>query len=473
MGKEIRLRSFTITQDLDRDHWVGYDDVFDEESSNMLESLTQEVFDRLHVDEQVVGDRVDGEIEPVMIASIIHDKDTQEVFDVDTSSYVVKDKHKHVHMFVELNRTVTLSILAELLGLERNYIESLARGRYAKENTLAYLVHAKNADKYLYDPRDVETLGTFDYVEYYGEHHRQWQGVRSTKKKKEVDLPQVDWMIEQVISGQLTREQIMLTDEYFTVYATNKRKIDEAFELYADRKAYKATEMMQRGEFILNCFYITGKPGSGKTHFTKSLIKELQKMHPGWSVYQGASTNPFDDYKGEEIIFLDDLRPSSMTSSDWLKLLDPINASPISARYHNRLTVPRLILMTAYMPIDQFFYFVRDKGSDRSEALDQFIRRFAGLVRVIRYKDESLFSYSPINKLESPKEIKVLENNKGALEFSYDGKKALYSVKDNLNLGYYPEHQEKTSNLSFEKNIRYFAEHITKLVMPAKDVTPE
>lgn len=58
-----------------------------------------------------------------------------------------------------------------------------------------------------------------------------------------------------------------------------------------------------------------------------------------------------------------------MRTSDWLKLFDPLNTAKMSARYKNRLIVPRLIIVANYKPIEKFF------GDLEGEDLDQFIRR--------------------------------------------------------------------------------------------------
>ncbi|MTW00440.1 AAA family ATPase, partial [Streptococcus pneumoniae] len=76
----------------------------------------------------------------------------------------------------------------------------------------------------------------------------------------------------------------------------------------------------------------------GKTQFAKRLIKLFQKIALNYGQILDycvtASTNAFDEYNGQEILFLDDIKGDSLSISDWLKLLDPYMISPISARYH-------------------------------------------------------------------------------------------------------------------------------------------
>lgn len=97
---------------------------------------------------------------------------------------------------------------------------------------------------------------------------------------------------------------------------------------------------------------------------------------------------------------LDDLRASAMDANDWLLLLDPYNASPAKARYKNKGEVaPRLIVITATIEPVEFFYYARQKGNV-DEALDQFIRRLASVVKVFRADDINRYLVQHIGKIE-------------------------------------------------------------------------
>ena len=85
----------------------------------------------------------------------------------------------------------------------------------------------------------------------------------------------------------------------------------------------------------------------------------------------------FDEVNGEEILLLDDVRGDSLTASDWLKLLDPYNISPISARYQNRLGASKVIIITSSKHPLSFFYHAK---GNTNEDLSQYIRRIAHLV---------------------------------------------------------------------------------------------
>ena len=198
----------------------------------------------------------------------------------------------------------------------------------------------------------------------------------------------------------------MLTDDLFTVYSRHKTMMDEAFNAYGQRRAYLAASKLRNGDFRTTVVYIWGEAGSGKTHFAKEFISwamaQAQEMGERWDLYRAATANPLDDWQGQEVVLLDDLRGSAMEANDWLLLLAPVNASPARARYANKQEVaPRLIVLTATIPPDQYFFYTRNKGNV-DEALDQFIRRLAVQVQVHHVDDQRSYSVSPVGRLGEP-----------------------------------------------------------------------
>lgn len=123
------------------------------------------------------------------------------------------------------------------------------------------------------------------------------------------------------------------------------------------------------------------------TQLIPALINGAAEKGQKWRVYTAAATNPMDDWHGHEIVLLDDLRATSMTATDWLRLLDPYQAANLSARYENKMGVaPRVIIINAYSPPLDFFRYVRAAGD---EAMDQFIRRLAMIWKVVKYDPNS------------------------------------------------------------------------------------
>ncbi len=331
---------------------------------------------------------------------IVHDKDTRSVWDPATAGYVLEVKPPHLHAvfkFATRSDSAAISVLAGLLGVESQYVEKPGRGRFAYDNMLSYLVHVKYTDKHQYDPSEVATVRGRPYPEIAAERWPVWLKGRASVEKKAVELEK-DSLLADAIYGRISKQQVLLTDEMYRVYARYQREFDDAFAAFGQRRAMLAADKLEKGDFATTIIYVYGSAGIGKTSWVKHLIAGAVQYGAAagqsWSVYRAATLNPLDDWVGEEIVLLDDLRPGAMSANDWLLLLDPYNASPAKARYKNKLAVaPRLIVMTATVhPVD-FFYFAAQKG-EVNEALDQFLRRLTRLVRVFRTPSSSHLEYA-------------------------------------------------------------------------------
>ncbi|WP_457778407.1 hypothetical protein [Streptococcus uberis] len=183
--------------------------------------------------------------------------------------------------------------------------------------------------------------------------------------------------------GEITKSNILLTNDYYAIYGQHKRKINEALDTAGERKSYQTIAELEAGTFKKTVIFINADSGVGKTKYCKKLIRLLQKIArkhgQTWDFCVTASTNAFDEYNSQEILFLDDIRGDSLTVSDWLKLLDPYMISPISARYHNKMGAAKVIIITNTNPPIPFFE--RAKGNIE-EDIGQFVRRIDYLIKI-------------------------------------------------------------------------------------------
>lgn len=190
-------------------------------------------------------------------------------------------------------------------------------------------------------------------------------------------------------------------------------EFERLFVPYGQRRAYRAAAKLRNEEFSTQVVYIHGNAGVGKTRFANGFIQQAisyaQAQGERWQVYRAATSNPLDDWQGEEIMLLDDLRASAMDANDWLLLLDQHNASPARARYKNKGEVaPRLIVITATIEPVEFFFYARQKGNV-DEALDQFIRRLQSVVKVYREDDILRYLVQPIGEIE-PYQVGIISS---------------------------------------------------------------
>lgn len=403
--KVNKLTTFAFAQQLKPEYWPGLTD----DEKRVIEAAAKGV-DVQNLGTMLLDRFKSAGLQVTDFYYCVHNRDTRLVWSDAAGAEVVEAKDIHVHGVVKCDAKGgdTPGGVATAAGLAPQYIEKPKKGRYAYDNMLAYLVHAKYPDKFQYAASDVFTVLGRSYADIYAERFPAWLKARGavTKQKAADDIDDLEYKI---LTGQVTKSQVVLTDQLFEIYARNVRRCDDAFRVYGTRKAYKAMQALQNGEFRLSVIFVTGKPRSGKSRIAEAMVKglcERNKNEDGlpWAVYRTAATNPLDDYAGEEIIYMDDVRGSAMLAEDWLKLLDPYHVSPGSARYHNVTPACRVVIITSYKDPVEFFYYVKTGGGNRSEALDQFIGRIQSMVHVIREDDweAPLYALSEGKKHDAP-----------------------------------------------------------------------
>ena len=82
-------------------------------------------------------------------------------------------------------------------------------------------------------------------------------------------------------------------------YVKYGKQIRTAFE-------YRLKRLERMVDRKMDVIYIYGNSGTGKTTYAKMIAQEK-----GYEIFTSSGTNdPFDGYKGEECVILDDLRGS-------------------------------------------------------------------------------------------------------------------------------------------------------------------
>lgn len=387
MTKRIQNRRFLFEQQLKPNYWdwsVSDKQLLEDWESNK-DKIFRTIFDRIR---QLVE-----EDEFVEVALVVHDKD---------KSYGVKLVEPHIHGYIDFPKKFDLAKVAMALGLDRERIEtpkSKGGRAYTRINALAYLTHAKDKDKYQYPTSDVETFDTLDYDTFIKQNKEDFEKYSATKKREKSD-ESLDMIYQEIIEGKLTEDDIFADDSLTFLWAYNQQKFAEAFSAYGKISAKRTLRQLENGEFKPTILYIHGSSGIGKTTLAYELVEKIvlkaKEQGKNWNTYSAGSKNIFDEYFGEEIIILDDPRYDSLLPSDWLKLLDPLNKSYLSARYKNKLVIGRLIVITNYMPLADFF------GQIPKEDLNQYLRRFNNVIEITKYGENRQYDLSEIRSLSVP-----------------------------------------------------------------------
>ena len=408
MTKRIQNRRFLFEQQLKPDFWDWA--VSDKKLLENWEDNKTKIF-------RLIFDRIRELVEEeefVEVAFIVHDKDI---------SYGTKLVEPHIHGYIDFPRRMDLSKVALALGVEKERVETpKSRGgrHLTRINALAYLIHAKDKDKYQYPASDVETFGTLDYETFINQNKEDFEKYAATKKREKSD-ESLDLTLSKIQLGELTYNDVMEDDSLAFLFGNNQQKFREGFNFYGERQTFLRLKSLERKEYQMTVIYIQGDSDIGKSELAKHIALQAQaklnEVGLRGDIYSASSSNPFDNYLGEDILLLDDLREDTMRASDWLKLLDPLNSARMSARYQNKLVVPRLIIMPVYMSPKLFF------GRIKAEDLNQFLRRINFLVDVSLKHGSEVERLYNISEVVKRKGIDFYEKKDGTiavLNFRYE-----------------------------------------------------
>lgn len=319
--------------------------------------------------------------------AILHDRDTasDHIASPVDGGFVAP----HIHLLVGFKSRkagLTPAGAAAALGVQPQMIEKAKPGRHTPDNCLAYLIHAKDSSKHHYDACDVITVIGGDYRAIEAARRQSWAQGQAHKSRKNAQ-ERLPLILEKAAQGDISKRGILEDDGFYETYATvpgAMNAIDAALSAAAERRNISEVEKLNAGDFTKSVIFFDGLSGTGKSLLASTLVDCLQRLY-GWGFYQAAAKNALDDYLGEQILLMDDVRGGAMSFEDWLKLLDPHHASPASARYKNKQPIaPRVIIITSSMSPDDFFFRASSVGGDCCrENLDQPIRRILRRARIL------------------------------------------------------------------------------------------
>lgn len=380
MAKQKQIQAFGFEQKLQDKYW-NWSDAEKKQHFTDSKSIMRHICNRLYTGLQNAG--ATGDELKFEFCGINHDKDMNEINGV----FVPIDEH--VHGVVTLAKKRDLNVIAQWLGLEPQQVE-IPKGRYGKENMLAYLIHAKQPKKHQYLPQEVETFGTFDYVAYYESKKELWEKRKATVQKKD-NKESAEWLKSQVQQGLLSIDEIMAHPEHKYVYADNMRLIDDALRFYYMDKGHQTLRDLDSGKFQLSVYFITGESNAGKSYTARVLCKYLQKIN-GWDWFEASASNPLDDYAAQEVLFLDEVRPYTFDATEWLLMLTN-GRQTLKARFYNKIRAYKAIVITSPVE-DPYTFFNQVRGQNGElEPLNQFIRRLDGHIHIVFAGEGKRYAY--------------------------------------------------------------------------------
>lgn len=197
------------------------------------------------------------------------------------------------------------------------------------KNSIQYLVHMNNPEKYQYSWEEVLT-NSKDLKKY----------MLRSKVSEELDIKDyIDAIGKGIIKEYEYTEKIPIE-----IYSKYSSRIDRAFKFYYDKISLNADRKVEV-EFIY------GESGLGKTLLAKTLAELVHKSY----CISSSSNDPLQDYRGQEVLILDDLRDDVFKFDDLLKILDNDTRSSINSRYRNKHFIGKTIIITSTVKLEDWY----------------------------------------------------------------------------------------------------------------------
>jgi len=269
----------------------------------------------------------------------------------DVSSDTGQPVKLHYHVYLNFgDSSWTIAEVAKWFDVDTHLGSHIESNQYS---TLLYYTHQKYPEKHQYPVENF--VANFDVADFLVKQ----ENAHESKKKEE--------LIKKCAAGEIT--QLNFTQHIDPVtYVKHLKDLKGAWEYW---------ECSQRDkEHPHNIIFVYGGSGLGKTFSCKLYAKAL-----GYSSYLvTAGKNPFDKYRGEEAIILDDIRPNMpFNFKDLLLLLDGNNSNYMPARYDDKFTVAPLYFITTILSPEEFW---ADAVTANKEPAHQFYRRMNEIWRV-------------------------------------------------------------------------------------------
>lgn len=379
MSRDLRLVNASVMQYLNTEYWYWTNEEKQALVAADTQAIGQIMVDRLHYADMPINE----------FHIIVHDRDIDEEG---------KLKPAHIHAAINFGKERhSLIRIAEVLGLDEQFVgKPMTKGRYAYDNMLAYLIHAKDSHKYQYSASDVVSWAKTGraYVDIERKQRANWaRGM--AKKTKDRAIESRDWIVDMALKGYVDREELLASDDdaLFEAYSHSRKDIDNALEMAGARKSARAAKKLRDGEFTKNTIIMTGEAGLGKSKHAFELARRIcekgsELTGDKWRYYAAADRNSLDNYLGEEVMVFDDQDGSGLTGTAWKTLLAPTEANPVGTRYVNKGAIaPRVMIITTTMTTYGLAAAMRGGSGAQTRYRDpigQYLRRFEYELRMDR-----------------------------------------------------------------------------------------
>jgi hypothetical protein len=205
--------------------------------------------------------------------------------------------------------------------------------------------------------------------------------------------------VQSVLDGEVSELDILRDKGLGDTYARGQAKVDLALSFRARRDMHADVERLRAGVFRKTVLWVLGASDQGKSWLAEGVAMRLREAL-GWGVYRAAAKNAADDYLGQEIFLLNEPSSRALEWPDLLSLLDPRQAGPLSARFHNKTdAAPRIVIVAVSVDPATFGFFVPGKRST-DDSIDQLVRRISLLVEAEKVDGEPRYTVARIGEVD-------------------------------------------------------------------------
>ena len=306
-------------------------------------------------------------------------------------AYILHDKDEtrpHYHIYINFGKqSVDSALVAKWFNLAytdkngnehtgENFIEKV-KGR--STDVFLYLIHGNDTQQYKHQYSPSEVTANFDFG----------AEIANSKIIGHFDEYSYAQQIDYV-------ENLPISEK--------RRAFDELEKLWKLRCKWLSLHTDRNIEVI----FVTGAGGTGKTYYTKKLLKSM-----GLDFCVSSSSNDImQDYLGQKALILDDCRDKTFHSfEDCLKFLDNHTSSSVQSRFANKVFNGDLIAITSATELFKWFHGRDNSGNYYNltkEDFKQFYRRISCYVEVTK---EEIFVYHEIDENGKPKGVAQVFKN--------------------------------------------------------------
>ncbi len=231
-------------------------------------------------------------------------------------------------------------------------------------NGYSYLIHETNNAKKKHHYSPSEVIASFDFEEKIKE-------IR--KKVKKPSRKEIENFIDDYSNEKLTKEE--LQGKIGVLEMAKHKTLLDHIEDILDYKKHQRFLKNFKGQ-CCKTYWLYGVSGVGKTKLVREVLEEL---HPNNFFISGSQRDHFQEYKGQEFIVINDLRPNDYEYGQLLTLLDPWEIQKmVPVRFHDKYLNSRAIFVTS--PYDGLnFYYACNIANEAVDSYDQLKRRIIQL----------------------------------------------------------------------------------------------